>query len=168
MNKENPTIDIHQKNPISPEFIVNTKEDLVLMGLDISPRHCGISVSDTKRIATKPLLSITWNKRKYKSFLYKIVDLIEEYKVQGLVIGLPVNVYDVLPKSKIFIKTIGHNLRQITGLPFFFQEEHYSTIMATSFLRGNMTERKIKSRQNEIAASYILQSFLEENRKLST
>ena len=152
---------------LTPDFIVNSTNDMVLMGLDVSPRHCGIAVTDTKRIATKPLLSITWNKRKYKSFLYKIVELMEEYKVKGLVIGLPVNVYDVLPKSKIFIKTIGHNLKQMTGVPFFFQEEHYSTIMATSFLRGNMSERKIKSRQNEIAASYILQSFLEENRKIS-
>jgi putative Holliday junction resolvase len=138
------------------------------MGLDISPRHCGIAITDTKRIATKPLLSITWNKRKYKKFLYQIVELIQQYKVKGLVIGLPVNVYEVLPQNKIFIKTIGHNLKQITDLEFFFQEEHYSTVMATSFLRGNMTERKIKSRQNEIAASYILQSFLEENRKIQS
>ena len=152
----------------TPEAIVNTSEDLVLIGLDISLRHCGIAITDTKRIATRPLLSITWNKRRYKKFLYQIVDIIHEYKIKAVVIGLPVNVYDVLPKNKDFIKTIGHNLKQITGLPFFFQEEHYSTVMATSFLRGNMTERKIKSRQNEIAASYILQSFLEDNRKIVT
>ena len=153
-------------NLLTPEEIVNNKEELILMGLDISPRYCGIAITDSKRIATKPLLSLTWNKRKYKKFLYHIVELAQEYKINGFVIGLPINVYEVLPKSKIFIKNIGHNLKQITGLPYYFQEEHYSTIMATSFLRGNMTQRQIKSRQNEIAASYILQSFLEDNRSL--
>jgi putative Holliday junction resolvase len=153
-------------NLLTAEEIVNNPDSMILMGLDISPRHCGIAVTDSKRIATKPLLSLTWNKRKYKKFLYHIAELAQEYKAQGFVIGLPINVYEVLPKSKIFIKNIGHNLRQITGLPHYFQEEHYSTIMATSFLRGNMSQRKIKSRQNEIAASYILQSFLEDNRKI--
>lgn len=149
------------------ESIVNSTEDIVLMGLDLSPRFCGVAVTDIKRRIAKPLFSFHWNKRRYKKFLYHIIDLIDKYNVKGLVIGLPVNVYDELPQSKNFIKTIGHNLKMMTSIPFFFQEEHYSTIMATAFLRGNMNSKNIKLRQNEIAACYILQNFLEENRKIT-
>jgi putative Holliday junction resolvase len=146
------------------ESIVNSPDNMVLMGLDISPRFCGIAITDTKRIVAKPLFALRWNKRRYKKFLYQIINLINEYKIQGLVIGLPVNVYDELPQSKNFIKTIGHNLKQLTSIPYFFQEEHYSTVMSTAFLRGNMNSKNIKLRQNEIAACYILQNFLNENK----
>jgi putative Holliday junction resolvase len=152
---------------ITAHEAVNKKDNFVLMGLDISPKYCGIAVTDSKRIATKALFTIRWNKKKLKKFLYSLNEMAILYKVNGFVIGLPVNVYEMLPQSKVYITTIGHHLKQITNLPYFFQDEHLSTVMSTAFLRGTMPEKKIRQRQNEIAASYILQSFLEDNRDIT-
>jgi putative Holliday junction resolvase len=162
---DNKTIEKYNKKAnCTTETIVNDKGDLIIMGLDISPRYCGVSITDSKRIATKSLFTITWNKRRLRKFLHHLYEIANLYKVGAFVIGLPVNVYEVLPQSKSYITTLAHNLKKITNLPYFFQNEHLSTVMSTAYLRGTMPEKKIRQRQNEVAASYILQSFLEENR----
>ena len=157
----------NNRTEITVTQAVNMKDNFILMGLDISPRYCGIAVTDSKRIATKALFTLRWNKKKLKKLLYHIAEMAKLYKANGFVIGLPVNVYEMLPQSKNYIITMCHNLKQITNLPYFFQDEHLSTVMSTAFLRGNMPEKKIRQRQNEIAASYILQSFLEDNRTIT-
>ena len=54
---------------ITAKEIINDKKPQILIGLDVSPRHCGVAITDSQRIVSRAVGSIQWNSKKFKKLL---------------------------------------------------------------------------------------------------
>ena len=133
-----------------------------ILGVDYGKIRIGLDLSDnTKRIAF-PFKTI---KNKNINFLLDFFrKLSSEKNIESIVIGLPLgmNGKDTLQTKnvRIFSKSIS-----ILGLPIFFQDERLTSISAKkSLIKQNVKTGHNKEKIDEIAATIILQQFLDMNR----
>ena len=137
---------------------LNTLETLI--GLDFGDKTIGIAVSDkTKTIAT-PLLTI--KRISIEKDIKKLLLIIQEYEVGGLVFGLPINLDGKENNRTEKVRKFASILETKVKIPFIFYDERYSSDVVYKELRRNKISRsKIKKKIDQMAASYILQGFLD-------
>ena len=137
---------------------LNTLETLI--GLDFGDKTIGIAVSDkTKTIAT-PLLTI--KRISIEKDIKKLLLIIQEYEVGGLVFGLPINLDGKENNRTEKVRKFASILETKVKIPLIFYDERYSSDVVYKELRRNKISRsKIKKKIDQMAASYILQGFLD-------
>ena len=147
------------------EFIDQFNTAQTLSGLDFGDKTIGIAICDkTKTIAT-PIMTL---KRKgFQKDIEKLLLIFEEYNVSGVVFGLPLsldgNENERTEKVRKFAKELENN----NCIKIAFYDERYSSDVIYKELRKNSFSRtKIKKKIDKLAASYILQGFLD-NARLS-
>ena len=138
---------------------INTAQSL--LGLDFGDKTIGIAVSDkTKTIAT-PIMTL---KRKGIEKDIKILSSIfKEYNVGGVVLGLPLSLdgseNERTEKVRKFAKELSKNIK-VT----FYDERYSSDVIYKELRKNSISRNKIKKKINQLAASYILQGFLDNAR----
>lgn len=135
---------------------------LRIIGLDYGSRTVGVAVSDALRITAQPLETITRkSENKLRRTLARIEELIREYDVEFVVLGLPLNMDGTFgPRAK---KTLEFKaaLEKRTGLAVIMQDERLSTFEAREILKETGVKAADEKKFiDKIAASYILQDFL--------
>lgn len=140
------------------------------MGVDLGSKKTGIAFSDPKRnfsLASRVL------DHKNNNLSVKVMDLIKEYSVGGIVVGIPLNddgssnkmCQSIKDKTKnMDFKFVSNNI----NLPIIFWDESYTSIEAFENIKNILTTKK---RQNKVvdkfAAQIILQDFLDYIKKLN-
>ncbi len=129
--------------------------------LDIGDKRIGIAVSDPFNSYSLPVM--TYNRKNLKTDLAEISKIVAEKCATKLVCGLPVN-FDGTPsiqtqKAQFFID----KLREILNVEIFTIDERCTTCEAEEILiEQGMDRKERKSFVDSLAASTILQSFLNE------
>ena len=99
---------------------------------------------------------------KLRSTYRRIEELIEEYEVGEIVVGLPLHLDGSAGERARLAEVFAENLRRRTGLPVIMQDERLTTVEADEILEES---RVPKSRRKEvidqIAAGFILQDYLD-------
>ena len=102
--------------------------------------------------------------------LERVADKIAEYAVQRkaekLVVGLPKNMDGTEGESAQNARAFAKELEELTGVKTVMQDERGTTITAHNFL--NTTNTRGKKRKNvvdEVAATIILQDFLDSRKR---
>ena len=138
---------------------INTVQNL--LGLDFGDKTIGIAVSDkTKTIAT-PIMTL---KRKgIEKDIIILLSIFKEYNVGGVVLGLPLslngNENERTEKVRKFAKELSKNIK-VT----FYDERYSSDVIYKELRKNSISRNKIKKKINQLAASYILQGFLDNAR----
>lgn len=128
------------------------------IGLDWGEARIGVAVSDPLNITAQPLFSI----RNDKGFVPKINELIQQYKVDEIVLGLPrqMNGKQGIAASKVI--AFHEKIKDEIPVKITLCDERLSTKMALrSFAESGAS---IKTRKNNIdvaAACIILQSYMD-------
>lgn len=99
-------------------------------------------------------------KKKKKKILHYLGNIIITKKITKVIIGIPLNIRGTLDNHHKYIKLFAHNLYQITNIPYYLHDETLSTKASTGHLTGHW--KKLIDKKNEVAASYILQTWLDE------
>jgi len=134
--------------------------DKRLMGFDPGTKTIGLALSDTKLKVATPLLTI--KRKKFKDDAAQIGELIEEHKVGGFVIGLPLNMDGSEGPRCQSIRQFQQNLEGYFDLPCCFWDERLSTIAVTRTLLDADASRKRRAEVvDKMAAAYILQGALD-------
>ena len=131
------------------------------IGLDLGSRTLGVSLSDQNGIIASSY-KIIRHEEEYEKLIDEIKKIIEEYKVDKIVLGLPKNMNGTIgPKGELSYK-FKEMLEKGTGLEVFLEDERLSTREATNLLIQNDTSRKKRKKViDSMAATIILQSFLD-------
>ena len=66
------------------------------LGLDLGTRTLGISVSDTTHTIASALKTIRFNENDYDSVIPELKDIIDEYEISKIILGLPKNMNNTL------------------------------------------------------------------------
>lgn len=135
------------------------------LGLDLGTKTLGLAISDkTGMIATN--LTILRHDEEYESLLDPLEDIIREKEVEALVLGLPKNMNNSIGERAEIALKFKDMLEDRFKLPVYMQDERLTTVQAENMLLTNDTSRKKRKKViDSVAATIILQSFLDREGK---
>jgi putative Holliday junction resolvase len=131
-----------------------------LMALDLGTKRIGVALSDESRLIASPKLIL--NRKSNERDFSEIKKFIEDNKVVGVVIGLPLQMDGSSQPMTEFAHNFAENLDEFLEkkLPIFLFEERLTSFEARSFNNSPLSRKKNKF-YDDIAASVILQHFLD-------
>ena len=134
-----------------------------ILGLDFGSKTVGVAVSDGLLLTAQGVETI---ERKDESKLRKtcarIEELIAEYEVTEIVLGLPKNMNNTEGERVEKTKAFGEMLERRTGLPVHYWDERLTTVAAEQILMESGVRRENrKAVIDKVAAGLILQGYLD-------
>ena len=138
-----------------------------IMGLDFGSKTVGVAISDQLLITAQGIEIIRRKEEnKLRQTLARIEELIVEYGVEEIVLGLPKNMNNTIgPKGELSLE-FKEKLEKILTIPVYLQDERLSTKSATDMLiSGNVSRKNRKKVVDSVAATIILQSFLDRSER---
>lgn len=131
-----------------------------LLGLDLGSKTIGIALSDIMcRIAT-PMETL--KRTKFKHDAERLVAIIKDLNVGGLVLGFPLNMDGTEGPRCQSTRAFAQNMSEKTDLPIALWDERLSTIAVTrTLLEADASRKRRKEVIDKMAAGYILQGALD-------
>ncbi len=134
-----------------------------IMGLDFGSKTVGVAVSDPLLITAQGIEIIRRKEEnKLRRTLARIEELIVEYEVSEIVLGLPKNMNDTIgPRAQITLD-FQEKLQRRTGLPVRLWDERLTTVAAEqAMMEAGIRREHRKEHVDKIAAVLILQGYLD-------
>ncbi len=134
-----------------------------VMGLDYGKSTVGVAISDSMGLTAQPIETITRKgEKKLRTTYARIRELIEEYQVEKIVVGLPLHMNGEKGDRAIKSEEFAAELESKVGLSVELIDERMTTISAERVLdEGKVKKEDQKAYVDKLAASFILQAYLE-------
>lgn len=139
-----------------------------IMGLDFGSKTVGVAISDPLLITAQGIEIIRRKDENHlRQTLSRIEELIEEYEVTEIVLGLPKNMNNTLGVRAELSLDFKEKLERRTGLPVTMWDERLTTVAADkAMIEAEIRRENRKDYVDMIAAIFILQGYLD-YRKMS-
>lgn len=134
-----------------------------ILGLDYGSKTVGVAVSDPLDFTAQGVEIIRRkSENKMRQTLARIEELIAQYQVEKIVLGLPKNMNNTLGDRAEKSLELKETLERRTGLPVVMWDERLTTVSANRVLMETGVRRENrKEHVDEIAAVFILQGYLD-------
>lgn len=127
--------------------------------MDVGERRIGVAVSDLLDLTAQGVETI-WTKGVERD-VARVVALCEQYETDRVLCGLPRNMDGSEGFQAERVRAFARELQQ-RGLNVRFEDERLTTKLATNLLiEGDVRHRQRRDVVDKLAATYILQSFLD-------
>ena len=131
-----------------------------IMALDVGSRTIGIACSDALLMTAQGIETI--RRTSLENDFNRLRELISEYEVHELVVGMPKNMNGTkgerAEKTEEFVK----KMKAVIDLPVTFWDERLSTVMAErQLIAADVSRKKRKGIIDKMAAVVILQGYLD-------
>jgi putative Holliday junction resolvase len=134
-----------------------------LAGIDYGTVRIGVALCDPDQRLASPAENYT--RRSPADDARWFQRLVQEERVVGLVVGLPVHTSGQESHKSIEAQEFGRWLGELTGLPVCFFDERYTSAHAEALLlEAGLTSKRRKERLDKLAAQIMLAAFLESSR----
>ncbi len=135
------------------------------MSLDLGDRRIGVATSDLLGLIANPLE--TYTRSSLKADIEHIAKLVKDYEVDCIVLGLPINMDGTegerVEKSREFGRILSAN---IPNIRIDYMDERWTTVSAERMLiEADVSREKRKTVIDKVAATIILQSYLDKTKK---
>lgn len=134
-----------------------------IMGLDYGSKTVGVAVSDALGITAQAVETICRkDENKLRKTCARIEELIKEYEVGKIVLGLPKHMNNDIGERAEQTIEFGEMLHRRTGLEVVMWDERLTTVEAERTLMENGIRREDRKKYvDQIAAVFILQGYLD-------
>ena len=134
-----------------------------IMGLDFGSKTVGVAVSDSLLMTAQGVEIIRRKEEnKLRQTLARIEELIVEYEVGEIVLGLPKNMNATEGIRVELTLEFKDKLERRTGLPVHMWDERLTTVTADkTMMEAGIRRENRKEYVDMIAASLILQGYLD-------
>ncbi len=134
-----------------------------IMGLDYGSKTVGVAISDPLGITAQGIETICRkDENKLRRTCARIEELISEYEVGQIVLGLPKHMNNDIGDRARRSMEFGEMLRRRTGLEVVMWDERLTTVEAERTLIENKVRREDRKKYiDKIAAVVILQGYLD-------
>ena len=130
------------------------------IGLDLGTTSLGVSISDKTNTIVSPLVLIKFKKEDYNTALKEVLDIIKEYNITDVVLGLPKN----MDNSMGFAATRSINFKkklEENDITVHLEDERLTTVEAINIMKNNGVKKINKSGNTDILSSVlILESYI--------
>lgn len=134
-----------------------------IMGLDYGSGTVGVAISDALYLTAQGIETIERKEEnKLRRTLARIEELIVEYEVEEIVLGLPKNMNDTMGERAGLTMEFKDKLERRTGLPVTMWDERLTTVAADkAMIEAGIRREHRKEHVDKIAACFILQGYLD-------
>lgn len=135
------------------------------MGLDVGDRTIGVAISDLLLITAQGLETI--RRESIKKDTNRLVELVNEYDIEKIIVGLPLNMNNTLGPQGEKVKEFVKKLKNKVDVDIEYEDERLTTVAAERILlEGDVSRENRKKVIDKVAASYILQSYLDREKRI--
>ena len=131
------------------------------LGIDLGSKTVGLAMSDTTLTIASTYKTIFFKDEDYNSTINEIKDIINEYNITKIILGLPKNMNNTLGERAEITLKYKELLEKSTDLPVIMFDERLTSVISNSILiEADMSRKKRKKKVDSIAAQIILQDYL--------
>lgn len=129
------------------------------LGMDLGTKTLGLAVSDKLGIIANPYKTLRYTD--VDELVSEVISLIDELKIESLVLGFPKNMNNSLGEAVSRTNIFKEKLESKTDLKINLVDERLSTVEAEKYLIGaDMSRKNRKEVIDAVAASIILDTYL--------
>lgn len=134
-----------------------------IMGLDFGAMTCGVAISDELLITAQGIETIRRkHESKLRQTLARIEELVEQYSVERIVVGLPKNMNNTEGERAVACRDFAAEVSRRTGLETVMWDERLSTVAAHRVLdEAELSYTRKNEVVDKLAATIILQNYLD-------
>lgn len=138
-----------------------------IMGLDFGSKTVGVAISDSLLVTAQGIEIIRRKEEnKLRRTLARIEELIVEYDVSEIVLGLPKHMNGSEGVRVELTNEFKEKLERRTGLPVTLWDERLTTVAADrSMMETGVRRENRKNYVDMIAAVFILQGYLDRRQR---
>lgn len=130
------------------------------MGLDVGDKTVGVAVSDPLFVTAQPYETI--KRRKTKFDIDRIVEIVNDKEVSLIVVGLPKNMNNTIGPQSMKVMSFVDLIKKRIDIDIVYEDERLTTVQSEAVLIDmNVRRENRKAHIDKIAASFILQSYLD-------
>lgn len=131
-----------------------------ILGLDPGTKTVGVAVSDELLLAAHGLPSLP--AQPAEKVLKTLKKLVEDYNIQEIVVGLPVNMNGTLGPSAEAAQQFARRLEQVLPGGVGLVDERLTTVQAErALLEADLSRARRRGLRDRVAAVLILQNYLD-------
>ena len=155
LNSTNKVDDLHEFKP----FLLKQKR---IMGLDMGKKRIGVSISTHSLDGALPLRTISEDK--FSNIIHILKSIISEYKIMGIIFGLPKNMDGTEGRSAQSVKDKAEKMCSEINIKYAFWDERLSTVAVERNYEKNEKSRSKKKQAKKdidnLAAAFILEGAI--------
>jgi putative Holliday junction resolvase len=130
-----------------------------ILCLDVGEKNIGVAVSDPLGLTAQGLEVI--KRQSLSKDLRKIRQLLKDYDVEEIVLGLPRNMNGTIGEKAREILRFKENLEEAAGIAVTTWDERLTTVAAQrALLEADVSRKGRKKVIDKLAAVFILESYL--------
>ena len=131
-----------------------------ILGLDVGQKTVGVAISDPLGFTAQGITTIRRTKKSQD--ILEVKKICDEYSVEKIVIGLPKNMVGSIGFAGEKINEFSEALKEVIDLEIIFWDERLTTVAAhRAMLEADLSRSKRKKIVDKVAATYILQGYLD-------
>lgn len=134
-----------------------------ILAIDYGKKRTGIAVTDTLQIIANGLTTVATHE--LEKFL---VEYVQKENVELFVIGLPSQTNGQPSENQQRIKQFAERIKKVLpNIPITFHDERFTSVLAhQTMIDGGLKKKKRQDKGlvDEISATIILQSYMEQKR----
>jgi putative Holliday junction resolvase len=131
-----------------------------IISLDLGEKYIGIAMSDPMGIIAQPFCTIGWEGIEH--LVKTLEDLIQKYDIKEIIVGIPYTLKGKFSDKTKEILDIKKNLEENLEIRIKEEDERFTTKMAKmNLIAMGKSPSRSKDKVNQLAAVFILQSYLE-------
>ena len=129
-----------------------------IIALDVGDRRIGVAICDELEISANSLLTID---RQSKNFMGQIKDILDEYNVEEIVVGMPVMMNGTMGIQGDKVSKFIEELKNEINIPIKLFDERLSTkLVEKALIDADMRRDKRKKIIDQLSAVIILQDYM--------
>lgn len=148
-------------------MLKNTQNDLLekipcgrILAIDYGTRRIGLALSDPSQFLASTLETV--HNRGANKFVEKLVPILKENGVIAVIVGMPYNMKGDVGERGEQVKEFANSIREGIKVPVLTWDERLSTVSAEkTMIATNKSPSKNRHKIDQVAAAFILQSFLD-------
>lgn len=131
-----------------------------VIGLDYGSVTCGVAISDETLLIASPVETIRY--KTMEELLTKLDIYFNEYKIDKIVLGNPINLDgSISTRSELTLLFKDELIKRYNKEVIMMDERLTSVIVNKMLIMGNTSRENRKKVVDKLAASVILQSYLD-------
>ena len=134
------------------------------LAVDYGIKRIGLAIGDDVTYVASPVKTIA-GCGNVRSDAAAVEACAAEYDIDGIVVGLPLNMDDSEGPQAKMVRSFGEALDAMTEHTIHYVDERLSSFAAEELIRpAGLTRKKKRAGADRVAAQVILQSFLDARR----
>lgn len=133
-----------------------------ILGLDYGSKTVGVAMTDALGMTVQPYKTIQRDREsKLRQTLSEIAEIVEQYRIEKIVMGLPLNMDDTEGDRAAKTRDFAEKLKLRVAVPIEFTDERLTTMEAEEILdQSGIPWSEQKKVIDQVAAQLILEQYL--------